>query len=244
MPGGQTGQWLGPVLAGRRAPVHVGPEQPQGRPRPTRRSSRSPSSGTSSTRTAPSRTTPTSTTPGTRASRRASTRAGSPRPGGRSSCRTTRKSSKGKWRAQQLPQWNAGENVSGNWGGSTLAVLKDDQEQGRGGGVRALDPRRSSSRSRCSRYRAVPVPAAELDAQQPEVAGPEVPVLRRPGGQQGLRPDGERRGQGLGVAADPRVRRHARATPSRASPSTRARAPRRPCSRGRTRSSTTPSSKA
>jgi multiple sugar transport system substrate-binding protein len=33
--------------------------------------------------------------------------------------------SKGKWRAQALPQWEAGQKVSGNWGGSTLAVLKD-----------------------------------------------------------------------------------------------------------------------
>jgi multiple sugar transport system substrate-binding protein len=30
--------------------------------------------------------------------------------------------SKGKWRAAPLPQWSAGENVSGNWGGSTSAV--------------------------------------------------------------------------------------------------------------------------
>ena len=34
------------------------------------------------------------------------------------------KNSKGKWRAQELPQWNAGDTVSGNWGGSTLAVLQ------------------------------------------------------------------------------------------------------------------------
>jgi multiple sugar transport system substrate-binding protein len=34
------------------------------------------------------------------------------------------KNSKGKWRAQALPQWEEGQNVSGNWGGSTLAVLK------------------------------------------------------------------------------------------------------------------------
>jgi len=34
------------------------------------------------------------------------------------------KNSKGDWRAQALPQWKAGDNVSGNWGGSTLAVLK------------------------------------------------------------------------------------------------------------------------
>jgi multiple sugar transport system substrate-binding protein len=34
------------------------------------------------------------------------------------------RNSKGLWRAQELPQWNRGEHASGNWGGSTLAVLK------------------------------------------------------------------------------------------------------------------------
>lgn len=34
------------------------------------------------------------------------------------------RNSKGRWRAQALPQWRRGEHVSGNWGGSTLAVLK------------------------------------------------------------------------------------------------------------------------
>jgi len=34
------------------------------------------------------------------------------------------KSTAGKWRATPLPQWSAGENVSANWGGSTLAVTK------------------------------------------------------------------------------------------------------------------------
>lgn len=35
--------------------------------------------------------------------------------------------SKGEWRAQALPQWSRGERVSGNWGGSTLAVLQDTE---------------------------------------------------------------------------------------------------------------------
>ncbi len=55
------------------------------------------------------------------------------------------KSSKGEWVAQQLPQWEEGKTVSGNWGGSTLAVLKDSPEQGRGGRVRALDPLREAA---------------------------------------------------------------------------------------------------
>lgn len=37
------------------------------------------------------------------------------------------KSTAGKWRAAPLPQWNAGEQVSGNWGGSTNAVIKGTQ---------------------------------------------------------------------------------------------------------------------
>jgi multiple sugar transport system substrate-binding protein len=34
------------------------------------------------------------------------------------------KSTAGKWRAAPLPQWSAGESKSGNWGGSTTAVVK------------------------------------------------------------------------------------------------------------------------
>jgi multiple sugar transport system substrate-binding protein len=33
------------------------------------------------------------------------------------------KNTAGKWRAAPLPQWTAGENASGNWGGSTTAVI-------------------------------------------------------------------------------------------------------------------------
>jgi multiple sugar transport system substrate-binding protein len=33
-------------------------------------------------------------------------------------------STKGKWRAAPLPQWQAGQQASGNWGGSTTAVVK------------------------------------------------------------------------------------------------------------------------
>jgi multiple sugar transport system substrate-binding protein len=37
------------------------------------------------------------------------------------------KSSKGQWQAQALPVWKAGDKTSGNWGGSTLAVLKQSK---------------------------------------------------------------------------------------------------------------------
>jgi multiple sugar transport system substrate-binding protein len=39
----------------------------------------------------------------------------------------TAKDTAGKWRVAPLPQWNAGDNVSGNWGGSTTAVLKQSK---------------------------------------------------------------------------------------------------------------------
>ena len=35
------------------------------------------------------------------------------------------KSSTGKWRAASMPQWEAGQKVSANWGGSTLAAIKN-----------------------------------------------------------------------------------------------------------------------
>ncbi len=34
------------------------------------------------------------------------------------------KESVGKWRAAKIPQWNAGEYVDSNWGGSTVAAMK------------------------------------------------------------------------------------------------------------------------
>ncbi|MBT2225108.1 ABC transporter substrate-binding protein [Nonomuraea sp. NEAU-A123] len=37
---------------------------------------------------------------------------------------TSAKATSGKWRAAPLPQWQAGQQASGNWGGSTSAVTK------------------------------------------------------------------------------------------------------------------------
>jgi multiple sugar transport system substrate-binding protein len=39
------------------------------------------------------------------------------------------KDTSGKWAAAPLPQWKAGQNVSGNWGGSTSAVMKASKNQ-------------------------------------------------------------------------------------------------------------------
>ncbi|GCE12173.1 ABC transporter substrate-binding protein [Tengunoibacter tsumagoiensis] len=36
-------------------------------------------------------------------------------------------STSGKWKVAPMPQWSAGQNVAGNWGGSTTAVFKDSK---------------------------------------------------------------------------------------------------------------------
>lgn len=40
---------------------------------------------------------------------------------------TSAPSTKGKWAMAPLPQWNAGDTASGNWGGSTAVVFKDSE---------------------------------------------------------------------------------------------------------------------
>ena len=45
------------------------------------------------------------------------------RPGGPVFLGGSAKSTAGKWRAAPLPQWDASKPVSGNWGGSTTAVM-------------------------------------------------------------------------------------------------------------------------
>lgn len=37
--------------------------------------------------------------------------------------------SAGKWRVTQMPQWDAGQTVSSNWGGSTIAVLETSEHK-------------------------------------------------------------------------------------------------------------------
>ena len=67
----------------------------------------------------------------------------------------------GKWRANALPQWKAGENVSSNWGGSTDAVLKLEQEPDRRLPAGPVDQHRQGIHAPV-RQRAVPVPAADV----------------------------------------------------------------------------------
>ena len=52
------------------------------------------------------------------------------------------KSTAGKWRAAPLPQWDASKPVSGNWGGSTTAVMTGTPNADRGGQVRRVPEHR------------------------------------------------------------------------------------------------------
>ena len=78
------------------------------------------------------------------------------------------KNSKGKWRAQALPQWNAGRHVSGNWGGSTLAVLQGRRKNTAAATEFARWILSEQQPVEMFSLRALPVPDAELDAQQPD----------------------------------------------------------------------------
>ena len=55
------------------------------------------------------------------------------------------KSSKGEWVAQQLPQWERGQDRLGQLGRLDARGPEGLAEQGRGGRVRALDPHREAA---------------------------------------------------------------------------------------------------
>jgi multiple sugar transport system substrate-binding protein len=46
---------------------------------------------------------------------------------GNNTISTNAKSTAGKWAVAPMPQWNAGENRAGNWGGSTTAVFNSSK---------------------------------------------------------------------------------------------------------------------
>ena len=97
------------------------------------------------------------------------------------------KSSKGKWRAQPLPQWQDGQNVSGNWGGSTLAVLRRARQAAATEFARwILSEKQPVEMFSFERFL---FPPQNSMLNNPTVGGPEVRLLRRPAGQQGVRRD-------------------------------------------------------
>ena len=243
MPGGQTGQWLGLFWQNGARPFTSDPENlkinltdPKNK-EVTEYWDKLYDDGRRS------RTTPTSWTPGTRASRRASTPAGSPPPGGRSSSRATRRTPRASGAPQALPQWKRGRHVSGNWGGSTLAVLKE--------------PRSPAAAAEFARWILTEQEPVEMFSFERFLFPPQNFMLENPewlnqkyafyGGQQVNKVYAE-------IAdtvdtdwewdPDPRVRRHAGRRHQGEVGRRKGREPPRRCSRGRTRSSTTPSSRA
>ena len=99
----------------------------------------------------------------------------------------TAKNTSGKWRAATIPQWNAGENVSGNWGGSTDAVMEALAEQDRRLRVREVAQHRHASRRSSSRTSSSCSRRPRRRSQDPDFTDQKLGVLRRPAGQQVLR---------------------------------------------------------
>jgi multiple sugar transport system substrate-binding protein len=86
----------------------------------------------------------------------------------------TAENTSGLWRAAPLPQWSAGEQVAGNWGGSSDAVLASSENPSA-----AYELARFINHDEES--------AAELGAREPRVPRRGVGVLRRSAGEQALR---------------------------------------------------------
>ena len=72
----------------------------------------------------------------------------------------------GKWRAADLPQWDASKTVSSNWGGSTDAVLKLSKNQIAASQLALFINTEQGIRAPV-RHQAVPVPGDEGDPDRP-----------------------------------------------------------------------------
>ena len=103
------------------------------------------------------------------------------------------KASVGKWRAAPMPQYKAGDKVVSNWGGSTFAAFTTTPHLKEATHVRGLHGRRPGCRQ-VLEPEAVPVPGAKGADRRPGADGHQVRLLRRPGGERGLR-RGRRRGR-------------------------------------------------
>ena len=153
----------------------------------TRRPRSSPTTGAGWSRTASSPPIRTSPTSGTRAEPAASTPPGSPRHGARCSCPAVAKATSGKWRAAPLPQWDAGENESGNWGGSTSAVIKTTKNPIAAAKFAEFLNTDAESTKMFATQQFL-FPATKATADRPDIRRPEAGVLRRAEGQRALRP--------------------------------------------------------
>ena len=119
-----------PASPSRPAPSGGPPAARSGRSASTTRPPRrSPTSGAAWSRRARSTTSRCTPRPGTRRSTPASRSPGSSAVWAPGTLTTTAPDTKGKWAMAPLPQWSAGENVTGSWGGSSTAVTADSKHK-------------------------------------------------------------------------------------------------------------------
>ena len=97
------------------------------------------------------------------------------------------KDTSGKWRAAPLPQWNAGKNKAGNWGGSTSAVIKTTKNPIAAAKFAEFLNTDPESTMMLATQQFL-FPADEVDAGRSDIRRPEAGVLRRAAGQRALRP--------------------------------------------------------
>ena len=142
------------------------------------------------------------------------------------------KNSKGKWRAQELPQWNEGQTVSGNWGGSTLAVLQASKNKAAATEFARwiLQEQQPVEMFSYQRFLFPTLNSMLNNPQWQTRSTPSTAASRSTRCTPRCRAPWTRAGSGIRSTSTSTPR----ATPSRASPSTRGREPRRPCSHGRT----------
>ena len=109
------------------------------------------------------------------------------------------KTSAGKWRAADLPQWDASKFATGNWGGSTLAVMKATQHLPEAAELAIwLTTNPEATKLYTTKQFLFPCTTALLTS--PEFGGQQDGFLRRPGGEQSVRQIGERRERRLSGA--------------------------------------------
>ena len=100
------------------------------------------------------------------------------------------KTSAGQWRAADLPQWDASKFATGNWGGSSLAVMKATQHLPEAAEV-AIWLTHGSRSHKALHHQAIPLPLHHRAAVEPGMGGRQDGFLRRPGGEQSVRQIGE-----------------------------------------------------
>ena len=109
------------------------------------------------------------------------------------------KTSAGKWRAADLPQWDASKFATGNWGGSTLAVMKATQHLPEAAEV-AIWLATNPEATKLYTTKQFFFPCTNALLSSAGMGGQQDGLLRRPGGEQSVRQIGECRERRLSGA--------------------------------------------